>query len=85
VVFRVYAPEAVSVEVMGDFNGWQNGETLLPDEHKPGWWQVRLIVPSSLNRIEYFYWLDGSRPKIDPSQPVVADDFAGENNLLVLP
>lgn len=83
--FSLYAPHAKSVEVTGDFNQWQSGATPLDGPDEKGMWRVKLILPATLNRIEYVYWVDGASRRIDPVQLVVQDGFAGENNVLVLP
>jgi len=83
-IFRLFAPEAKSVEVVGDFNRWQTGLTPLAGPDKKGIWLVKLTLPVTQRRIEYIYWVDGAK-RIDPTQPVVQDGFAGQNNVLVLP
>lgn len=83
--FSLYAPLAKSVEVIGNFNQWQNGVTLLAGPDKKGMWRVELPLPTNLTRIEYVYWVDGAHRQIDPLQPIVRDGFSGENNVLVLP
>jgi len=85
VTFSLYAPQAKSVEVAGDFNQWQSGATPLAGPDEKGMWRVKLTLPATLNRIEYVYWVDGASRRIDPGQLVVQDGFAGENNVLVLP
>lgn len=84
VTLSLYAPEAKSVEVVGDFNQWQTGLTLLAGPDKKGMWLVKLTLPATQRRIEYVYWVDSAK-RIDPIQPVVQDGFAGQNNVLVLP
>lgn len=83
--FSLYAPQAKSVEVIGDFNQWQSGVTLLAGPDEKGVWRVKLHLPNTLTRIEYVYWVDGAQRRTDPGQPVVKDGFFGENNVLVLP
>ncbi len=83
--FSLYAPLAKSVEVIGDFNQWQSGVTLLADPDDKGVWRVKLPLPTNLTRIEYVYWVDGAHRRIDPGQPIVQDGFSGENNVLVPP
>ncbi|WP_161984200.1 glycogen-binding domain-containing protein [Sulfuriferula plumbiphila] len=83
--FSLYAPQAKSVEVIGDFNQWQSGVTLLVGPDEKGMWRAKLPLPTTLTRIEYVYWVDGAQRRIDPGQPVVQDGFFGENNVLVLP
>lgn len=85
VTFSLYAPQAKSVEVIGDFNQWLNGVPLLADPDEKGMWRVKLALPATLTRIEYVYRVDGSHRQIDPRQPIVQDGFSGENNVLVLP
>lgn len=84
-IFSLYAPQAKSVEVLGDFNQWQSGVTLLAGPDEKGRWRVKLTLPATLSRIEYIYWVDGAHRRIDPEQPVVPDGFSGENNVIVLP
>lgn len=82
--FSLYAPQARSVEVIGDFNQWQSGATKLTGPDAKGMWRVKLSLPAVLNRIEYVYWVDNAHRRIDPAQPVVQDGFAGKNNVLIL-
>lgn len=83
--FSLYAPQARTVDVIGDFNRWQSGATPLAGPDIKGMWRVKLSLPAMLNRVEYIYWVDGAHRRVDPEQPVVKDGFAGENNVLILP
>ena len=83
--FTLHAPQAKSVEILGDFNQWQSGVTPLAGPDETGHWRVRLAFPAAVHRIEYIYWVDGAHRQVDPAQPVVSDGFSGENNVVVLP
>lgn len=82
--FSLYAPQARSVDVIGDFNQWQSGVTPLAGPDVKGMWRLKLNLPVTLNRVEYVYWVDGAHKRVNPAQPVVQDGFAGENNVLIL-
>lgn len=82
--FDLYAPQAKSVEVFGDFNQWQSGEMPLAGPDETGMWRLKLSLPVTLTRIEYVYWVDGAR-STDPEQAVVQDGFSGKNNVRVFP
>ncbi|MBT9590212.1 MAG: glycogen-binding domain-containing protein [Thiobacillus sp.] len=83
--FSLYAPQAKSVEIIGDFNQWQSGTQPLSGPDETGRWQTRLTVSGAWGRIEYVYWVDNTHRQVDPDQPVVPDGFSGQNNVLVLP
>lgn len=83
--FTLHAPQAKSVEILGDFNQWQSGMTPLAGPDETGRWRVRLTFPAAVRRIEYIYWMDGAYRQVDLTQPVVSDGFSGENNVVVLP
>lgn len=83
--FTLHAPQARSVEILGNFNQWQSGATPLAGPDDTGHWSVRLAFPDDVGRIEYLYWVDGAHRQVDPDQPVVSDGFSGENNVAVLP
>lgn len=83
--FTLHAPQARSVEILGDFNQWQSGATPLAGPDETGRWRVRLALPAAVGRIEYTYWVDGAHRQVDPDQPVVLDGFSGENNVVMLP
>ena len=82
--FDLYAPQAKSVEVFGDFNLWQSGEMPLAGPDETGMWRLKLSLPATLTRIEYVYWVDSAR-RTDPEQAVVQDGFSGKNNVRVFP
>jgi 1,4-alpha-glucan branching enzyme len=61
--FFCRAPEAKSVALIGDFNGWQpNGHPMrrLPD----GGWTIRLELPHGHH--QYLFLVDG-KPTLDPN------------------
>src|SRR5437762_8688215 len=65
VTFRVWAPNASSVRVAGDFNGWSSTATRLVAEGSTGVWS--LDVPGAQVGQEYKYVINGSTPwKRDP-------------------
>ena len=61
--FFYHAPEAKSVALIGDFNGWQpNGHpmTRRPD----GGWSIRVELPHGHH--QYLFLVDG-KPTLDPN------------------
>jgi 1,4-alpha-glucan branching enzyme len=61
--FFCHAPQAKSVSLVGDFNGWQpNGHlmTRMPD----GGWTIRLELPHGHH--QYLFLVDG-KPTLDPN------------------
>ncbi|HNR93937.1 MAG TPA: carbohydrate-binding protein [Kiritimatiellia bacterium] len=62
VTFRVWAPNASTVAVRGDFNGW--GTTAMTSEGSTGYWSVD--IPSARPGQEYQYFLNGSIWRRDP-------------------
>ena len=61
--FAVWAPNAGSVSVIGDFNGWQPAAhpmTRMPD----GGWTIRLELPHGHH--QYVFLVDG-QPTLDPN------------------
>jgi 1,4-alpha-glucan branching enzyme len=61
--FFCRAPEAKSVVLIGDFNGWQpNGHpmTRMPD----GGWRIRVELPHGHH--QYLFLVDG-KPTLDPN------------------
>jgi 1,4-alpha-glucan branching enzyme len=61
--FFCHAPQAKSVSIVGDFNGWQpNGHlmTRMPD----GGWTIRLELPHGHH--QYLFLVDG-KPTLDPN------------------
>ncbi|HEY9097420.1 MAG TPA: glycogen-binding domain-containing protein [Thiobacillus sp.] len=83
--FSLYAPQASSVEIIGDFNQWQHGATPLVGPDETGRWKTTLTFPGSWTRIEYVYWVNNVSRQVNTEQPIVPDGFSGENNVLVLP
>lgn len=84
-MFSLYAPQASSVEIIGDFNQWQHGATPLVGPDETGRWKAALRLPVTRTRIEYVYWVNNTHRQVDPEKPVVSDGFSGENNVVFLP
>lgn len=56
-LFRVYLPQADSVELVGGFTGWRNAPIRLVREPS-GWWFVRLDLPPGDH--DFSYLVDGA-------------------------
>jgi hypothetical protein len=78
--FVLAAPGARSVELVGDFNDWKQGELELSSSGDGVW---SLTMPLSPGRYAYQFVIDGAKWQPDPNaEATVADGFGGVNSLL---
>lgn len=83
VQFVLEAPQATSVAIAGDFNGWQP-EVHLEDPDGDGVWIGR--VPMRPGVHHYMFVVDGSDWTTDPNADRYTDDgFGNRNAVLVVP
>ena len=85
ITFRFHAPDARSVEVLGDFNAWLTGSNFLHGPDQQGMWQAVVGIPSGTRRVEYVYLVNGQQRLLGSAQLVVPDDFGGANNVWLAP
>ncbi|MBI4376681.1 MAG: hypothetical protein HY549_09560 [Elusimicrobia bacterium] len=71
--FRLKAPKAEKVFLLGDFNGWRP-DTLALSRQAGGVWEILLPLPAGKYR--YAYLVDGQRLP-DPENPV-SEDWEGQ-------
>lgn len=84
--FVLMAPDAQSVSIVGDFNGWDKTATPLTTAARPGVWTTSIVLPPG--RHEYaFIVRDGSQERwvLDPTSGTVHDDFDTESSVVVVP
>ncbi len=75
-----YAPEATSVSVLGDFNGW-SGEIPLKPKGEGGFWIVE--IPVTPGEYSYVLLVDGQKKAGDPmADYVINDDFGSKNSVV---
>ncbi len=80
VTFRVFAPDAETVALVGSFNGWDKDVDKMIGPDKKGWWRIALALEPG--RHEYLFLIDGRRWLKDPRAPSTVDDgFGGENSV----
>lgn len=72
--------KAASVELVGDFNEWAKGTTVLRQAGVPGVWAVS--VPLSPGRHEYAFIINGSRWVADPLAVSTSDEFGTESSVI---
>lgn len=81
--FVLRAPDARTVSLAGDFNGWSVADTPLTDLDGNGVWTV--VVPLHTGRYQYKFVVDGERWVVDPDAPAFhPDGFGGRNALLAI-
>jgi 1,4-alpha-glucan branching enzyme len=81
ITFRVHAPGAHTVLLVGDFNGWSEpGELLRP--LGDGWWELRRALP--VGSWQYAYVIDGRWAPPRDAAATVDDGFGGRNGVLVV-
>lgn len=86
VKFTYFAPEAQSVYLVGDFNGWNTSQTPMKKD-KEGTWSV--IIPLNPGKYQYKFFVDGKYEK-DPTNPVTEGPYGNSvvkvgENYSVLP
>ncbi|MBN1699297.1 MAG: isoamylase early set domain-containing protein [Spirochaetales bacterium] len=81
--FTLAAPEASSVALVGDFNGWDTAKTPLRKTGE-GMWQIDVRLKKG-RVYTYNYVIDGEEWITDPAALINVDDgFGGESSLLKL-
>lgn len=77
------APQAASVAVVGDFNGWDPQRTRMIRSDHEGRWTARLKLPPGVH--QYAFVIDGSTWVPDPgAKTTLADGFGGRNSVLII-
>jgi len=77
------APQAASVAVVGDFNGWDPRQTLMIRSNHEGRWTARLKLPPGVH--QYSFVINGSAWVPDPgAKATLADGFGGRNSVLII-
>ncbi len=77
------APQAASVTIVGDFNGWDPQRTQLVRSSHEGLWRARLKLAPGV--YQYSFVLDGSNWVSDPTaKTLLADGFGGENSVIIV-
>jgi hypothetical protein len=76
---RVHAPGARSIEVAGDFTGWQ---PLALARAGNGWWTLALPVPRGTYQMNVR--VDGHDWIVPPGVPTTDDEFGGSVGVLVV-
>lgn len=81
--FSLYAPEAKTVALIGDFNGWGSEAEIKLAPSGNGMWGA--IVPLSAGRYQYAFLVDDQRWVTDPhAEQRVNDDFGRQNAVLTI-
>ena len=80
--FAISAPDARSVALLGDFNGWTRSGTELSASPVAGVWTITLPLPPG--RHQYAFLIDGERWVIDPTAVIVHDEFGTETSVVTV-
>ena len=79
----ISAPQAASVAVVGDFNGWDPRQTRMIRSNHEGRWTARLKLPPGVH--QYSFVIDGSTWVPDPgAKTTLADGFGGRNSVMII-
>lgn len=79
--FELHAPQATSVELLGNFNNWQIGTLQLVGPDASGHWTTSVHL--SEGRYEYLFLVDGKHWITDPKALVMRPDGFGSMNSIL--
>lgn len=79
--FSLYAPQARSVALIADFNGWGSTDGIKLEPSANGMWSV--AVPLSAGRYQYAFLVDGQRWVTDPRAEQHVNDGFGRKNAVI--
>lgn len=80
--FLIVAPDARTVSLVGQFNGWDPEATPMTYDAAHGAWHV--TVPLAPGLYQYQFLLDGVRRVADPAAPQVSSEFGSPNSLVTV-
>ena len=81
--FRLYAPQAHSISLIGDFNGWGSARKLSMRPQGNGVWTMEVPLPPG--RYQYAFLVDGKNMATDPrAEQHVNDDFGRKNAVITV-
>lgn len=81
--FSLYAPQANSIILVGDFNGWGSDSEISLKPVGNGTWGVTTPLPSG--RYQYAFLVDGQRWVTDPNaEQHINDDFGRQNAVVTI-
>lgn len=82
-LFRLYAPQATTVALIGDFNGWGSVQEIPLRRQVDGNWVTELPLPAG--RYQYAFLIDDQTIVTDPrAEQHVSDDFGRRNAVLTV-
>jgi len=81
VAFTLTAPQAQSVQLVGDFSGWQEKPVTLKKQ-KSGVWKATVALPPG--RHEYQFIVDGAWLTDPGCAERVGNPYGGENSLRIV-
>ena len=79
--FAVRMPEAQSIALAGDFNGWRHDQLHMRPAESGRVWTV--VVPLRPGRYQYMFVVDGHKWLTDPLADSHNDDGFGNRNSVV--
>lgn len=79
--FQITLPEAESVALVGDFNGWSDSATPMK-KNKTGVWKVDLALEEG--EYQFRYLVNQSEWYNDEDVPVVPNIFGSENSVVTV-
>ena len=81
--FSLYAPQAHSISLIGEFNGWGSERPLSLRPQGKGIWTVEVPLPPG--RYQYAFLIDGKDMATDPrAEQHVNDDFGRKNAVVTV-
>lgn len=79
--FRVVAPRAARVALVGDFNNWDPSRTPMAAAYQGGLWTATVALAPG--RYRYAFLVDGAEFRADPAAPRAHDDEFGAPSSVV--
>lgn len=81
--FSLYSPQAHSVALIGDFNGWGSTAEVKLAPSGNGMWNVTVPLPAG--RYQYAFLIDGQRWVTDPhAEQRMNDDFGRQSAVVIV-
>ena len=79
--FTLFAPEAQSASLAGDFNGW-DVSSLPMKKDRQGTWETSVSLQPG--RYEYRFWVDGGWQDDPHAQEKIENPFGSHNSIKIV-